>query len=298
MWMFILFGKISLPQEWVKMVKALWGKKGVLPGPEELQAAVSRSVSCNNSADHCCQGIPLVLTTLVPLQKYIRWGAHRGIKESRIYQVRWRQKRGCRWRPSRPPPRCLKFHTCTLCVESGRRRLQAAPWLDEFGFLSKDWSADIVWEEVGDMTGGQPGQEDVTFGLIRQLCLLDLIQCSRDKRGALADCAGQLQLLTPLCVLSMQSTHMHTHTRTQTRPLVSKASLNIEKVARCHNLSFVCWYQCPILIHPWVYWLLLPVLSNLSQLLWLWLVPKLQPAPRLLRVILHGTGETETSAEP
>lgn len=47
---------------------------------------------------------------------------------------------------------------------------------------------------------------------------------------------------------------------------------------------------CPILIPQWVYWLSLPVLSNVSQLLWLWLLPKLQPAPRLLQVIVYGTG--------
>lgn len=97
---------------------------------------------------------------------------------------------------------------------------------------------------------------------------------------------------TTLC--SVSHTHTHSHT------LVSKVSLNIyiyKKEERCHNLSFLFWYQCPILIHQWVYWLSLPVLSNLSQLLWLWLLPKLQPAPRLLRVILYGTGETETSGE-
>lgn len=62
----------------------------------------------------------------------------------------------------------------------------------------------------------------MTSGLIRQLCLLKLIRCSRDKRGALADCADSYSYWHHFVFCQP-----HSHTHTHTRPLVSKASLNI-----------------------------------------------------------------------
>lgn len=127
----------------------------------------------------------------------------------------------------------------------------------------------------------------------------------RDKRAALPDCVlDSYSYWHPFLFCERVEPHSHTHTHIHLsfstlthRATCLKSFFEHGKGKRCHNLVFPSWYQCPVLIHPWVYWLSLPVLSNVSQLLWLWLLPKPWLAPHLSQVILHRTGETEMSVE-
>jgi len=74
------------------------------------------------------------------------------------------------------------------------------------------------------------------------------------------------------------------YTHKHTGSFVSYTLWNMKKGKKCHNLSFLSWFQCPILIHSWVYRFSLPVYSNLSQLLWLWLLPRPRPSSSLPQV--------------
>lgn len=127
----------------------------------------------------------------------------------------------------------------------------------------------------------------VTSALIGQFCLLKLILCKKDKEAS---------LYRYTLVFFHTYTHLLTHTHTESATCL-KSPFEHGKGKRCHNLSFLSSYQCPILIHPRVYRFSLPVLSNLSQLPWLWLLPKPQSALCLSQVILYRAGESEMSGE-
>lgn len=82
-----------------------------------------------------------------------------------------------------------------------------------------------------------------------------------------------------LCEHPTTTTHTSIPTHRAHNNTLTHLSLQLmERGRRCFNLSFLSRYQCPISIHPWVHRFPLPVLSNLSQLLWLWLPPKSQSA--------------------
>lgn len=134
----------------------------------------------------------------------------------------------------------------------------------------------------------------MTSALIRQVCLLKLIQAEKTKDSVwpCVCCTVTVQVTdTPLySVNALDPSHRQTHPH---RANCLKSSFEHGKGKRCHNLSFLSWYQCPISIHPQVYRFSLPVLSNLSQLLWLWLLPKPRQAHCLSQVIFYRIGETD-----
>lgn len=119
----------------------------------------------------------------------------------------------------------------------------------------------------------------MTSALIRQVCLLKLTQAVKTKE-LLCQTVFWIVTVTGTLFYSVNTWNpSHTHTSFPTHALTHRATclksfFENGKGKRCHNLAFPSWYQCPVSIHPWVYWLSLPVFSNLSQLLWLWLLPK------------------------
>ncbi len=86
-------------------------------------------------------------------------------------------------------------------------------------------------QEVESRTCGKLSTADVTSALIREVCLLQPIQCRKDKRASPADCVYCLVTVrvtdTPLYSVNALDPLpcIHTHTG----PIVSKAPLNMDK---------------------------------------------------------------------